>query len=220
MGRSNKALSAGLRIASTRRVLDAGVRPQSSGLAPGKSRSQVVDILPALSLGASRCANDRDSHRALVGSDAARPASVGSCFAGRPDCAVPPQAGTACPVARRLIAPTPSALSRNRTQGKRIGPVSCACPPAQARSMGTADWCAARAPQRGIRLSRPAWGRAGGATRTRPDRGSPCSGRTWPARCAPAARACLWPQVALKNGAGWWSLTKARVIPTGFMGIG
>src|SRR5260370_29429420 len=37
-------------------------------------------------------------------------ASAGSCFAERPDCTGSPQAKTACPAAKTLIAPTWSAL--------------------------------------------------------------------------------------------------------------
>src|SRR6204780_4185441 len=37
--------------------------------------------------------------------------SAGSCFDGRPDCTIPPQAITACPAAKMLSAPTVSAWS-------------------------------------------------------------------------------------------------------------
>lgn len=37
-------------------------------------------------------------------------ASAGSCFYGRPDCAIPPQANKRCPRSKTLIAPTWSAL--------------------------------------------------------------------------------------------------------------
>ena len=63
--------------------------------------SSALDILLAL--------KDEDSYGAQAGT--AGVTSAGSCFFERPDCTFSPQARTACPAAKTLIAPTWSAFA-------------------------------------------------------------------------------------------------------------